>query len=327
MQALVTQVPTLTGGAWRYLTPITPVHEAMSRHLILQAADSARAAMPVTVDPRDARASHALVIGAGRCREIPLRELLERFDRVTVTDIDPDTLQRGLDETKLTPEERRRVEVIIGDIVGVSEHLVRGIEACFAEGVWTLSACEHLVERMASFIESLEPNPAAMQPPYDLVVASCVLSQLHLASVNRVSRQFSQRFPETVKLDKQPRWRQAVCRLASRMQARFIDLVHDLVSDNGRLYLAATPRVHLIFRAPQGRWKTRETRDMLAHRHLHDFLDDRFVIEAQSQWQWSQPLPADPKKPGDLFDVEAMVLRKSRRESCRVGDFNRAEVF
>ncbi len=314
MQSFILEMPsTSSARSWRYLPPIKPVHEAMSRHLILQAADAARLRALVNGPHHDRTGQRALVIGAGRCRDIPVRQLLERFERVTLTDIDADSVRRGLAEAGLSAEQARRVEVSIEDVVGVSDAMARGTDACFAEGVWTLASCEHLVERMASFIEQLEPVRSTPEQPYDLVVASCVISQLHLASAKRVAKEFFRRFPEAIKLDRQPRWRQAVCTLAARMQRCFIDVVHDLTADTGRIYLSATPRVHPIYRAPHGKWKTRETHDMLAHATLREFLDDRFVVEAQSQWQWSQPMPANSEKPGDLFDVEAMVLRKAGR--------------
>jgi len=292
---------------WRYFAPVRPVHEAMSRHLIVQAADSAVRAT--------GRGGQALVIGAGRCRDIPLRELLERFEQVTATDIDADALKRGLAEAQLDAGQRQRVSVRIGDVVNIGAAVDRCVDDAAGQPAWSSASREHKLEHLARQVEALTPTPLPPTRQYELVVASCVISQLHLGAIDRAERLLAHHF-EPGKLSDQPRWRKAVCTLAARMQQAFAAMLGERVAAGGRLYFAATPRVHLVLPGPNGQWKSRDTHTMLARAEARDFFDAAWQAEAQAQWQWAQTKPRDAHKPMDLFDVEAFIFRSAHPASA-----------
>ncbi len=73
----------------------------------------------------------ALVLGAGRCQEIPVDTLAERFERLVLNDHDESLLATALAALGLN-QEKTRVETIIADLTGVTGAFLSEIDTILA---------------------------------------------------------------------------------------------------------------------------------------------------------------------------------------------------
>ena len=214
----------------KYLLKPTPSRQMdSSRRMIARAAEGAG---------RD----RALVLGAGGCEEIPLAELADRFAHVTLNDIERNPLETAL--AGLPAETRAKIDVRVGDLTGVTDEVIAGVRQAIAECDQPGAAIEKMAERVAE-------QPArgmALEDTYDLLVASCLLSQLDFWLIHRAAEVFENRFPgEGEQLRGSARWTAAVAQLAERLQRRFID---DLAALDfaGRATLLRRVNARLLYR-------------------------------------------------------------------------------
>ncbi len=115
----------------------------------------------------------ALVLGAGKCREIPLEELTRKFDRVVLVDLDAPSMR---DAVATLPEPLRpKVEIRVSDVTSFAEPLMEATSRIVERAQ---SADEAFSELGSLYrdIEALQRFPEL--PRADLVVSSLVLSEL-----------------------------------------------------------------------------------------------------------------------------------------------------
>ena len=131
----------------------------------------------------------AMVLGAGACEELPLVELGERFAEVTLNDIDENPLVRALNAPELSPL-GGKLTIEIADLTGVTNSAIQEVERVLATSADVPSG----IAAMADALDHLQPGPFPITRQFDLVVASCVLSQLHFALTHESERRFTARF-------------------------------------------------------------------------------------------------------------------------------------
>lgn len=279
------------------LTPVPSRHVQESRRLILAAAE--------TVHP-----GRAVVLGAGNCAEIPLAELATRFEHLTLNDIDRQLLDEGIAAANLDAAARAKIDVRIADLTGVTQKLIEKIDAALP----AVSEPEAAIDLMARIVDD---EPLAQMPidgKNDLVVASCVLSQLHFALAHRAGERFLERFGgEIERLRQSQRWTTAVYNMARRMEGRFVDGLIGLVAQGGLIYLSESPQMCYFRLTGDGHWETVGTHRMLRTQDLTGYVDRRFAIIAHGRWHWVVSPPKQAGQVGRLFDVQAVVLRVWRR--------------
>jgi hypothetical protein len=95
------------------------------------------------------------------------------------------------------------------------------------------------------------------------------------------------------------------------MEDRFIENLSALLSDDGLVYLSESAQVCFLQLAPDGRWKTRGTYRMLRTKDLADYVSGRFEIVGRNRWEWVVNAPQTSSDTGRLFDVQALVLKRS----------------
>ncbi len=163
------------------LPPVNSRHEAESRRMISAAA----AAVPP---------GRAVVLGAGRADEIPLAELVARFGQVTLNDVELAPMGHAMAAAKIDQTSRQKVITHVGDLTGITAALLAKIGAVVDAGTEPGA----VIEQMAALVAA--HGAAGMFPAgkFDLVVASCVLSQLHVGLVHGAREAFSKRFPNDV---------------------------------------------------------------------------------------------------------------------------------
>ncbi len=133
----------------------------------------------------------ALVLGAGRCIEIPIAGLARRFERVVLVDLDREGLQASI--AGLPEPLRRKVELRFSDVTSFAEPLMEETARVVAESPQSSSAIgglRSLYERM----ETLQRPPDL--PRADLIVSSLVLSELFRYPSTFAARLFRERFDE-----------------------------------------------------------------------------------------------------------------------------------
>jgi len=136
-------------------------HIQNSHRRILQAADLVRSR------------SAALVLGAGRCREIPLEELARRFERVVLVDLDLPSMEQA---AGALPEELRpKVEIRVSDVTSFAQPVMDAARR-IVEGAATTEEAFGGLERLTERLDALRRPPEL--PRADLVISSLVLSEL-----------------------------------------------------------------------------------------------------------------------------------------------------
>ncbi len=282
-----------------YLSPTPCQQVQQSRRLILAAAE--------------ARGGAVLVLGAGRCAEIPLAELAVQFERVTINDINAAELEQGIAAAHLDEAARAKLDVRVGDLTNATDRLLDKIDGVLDES----GEADAAIEAMAQLLDDEPLAGMPLEGKYDLIVASCVLSQLHFRLLHSASEAFERRFPGAAeRLATNVRWTSALYDMARRMEARFIDDLIAHLAEHGLIYLSDSPQLCYIKLTPDGKWETEGTYRLLRSKELGDYLDRRFAVIAQGRWHW---IVSPPEKPGDegrLFDVQAVVLRVWRTSSA-----------
>ena len=274
------------------LEPILDRHREESRRFILEAAEA--------VKP-----GRAIVLGAGGCGEIPLRALVERFDQVLLNDLDTSLIEPAIVACQFNAKERAKLEIspgrpdrFDGSCCGGSG---RGRNAASDE--------QDALNRMSDAVDATKPDAVEIDGKFDLVVASCLLCQLHVVAMHRAQAEFLKRFPgKDALLGSTEKWTLAIERMARQMESQFVDRLVEWTAPGGRIYLSETVRVAFIERASDGAWTTEGTFRLLKSTTLADYLDNRFRIESERGWPWIFQPPQKPGDRGRLFDVQAAVL-------------------
>ncbi len=286
------QSGTSGGGPWpRYfLKPTASRHEEQSRQMILRAA--------AAVEPGD-----AIVLGGGACSEIPLNELAATFHRLTLNDIEREPLDGPV--ARLDPAVRDKVDLRIADLTGVVEAVLDKLSEVVGES----ADADDAVARMAGVVAGQPASGMQIGGRYDLVIASCLLSQLDFWIIHRSEEVLARRFPnDRERLREAPAWLAALQDLNRRLQTRFVHDLVGLVADSGRIYLSESVQMCFIELAPDGRWQTEGTWRMLESKDLRTYVPEALEIVEEGRWEW---IVWPPQKPGDrgrLFDVQALVL-------------------
>ncbi len=276
--------------------PVPCQQVAESKKLILAAAEWAQP-------------GSALILGAGHCAELPLKELAARFENITLNDIDNAVLDEGLSAAGLTDEERAKLTIHIADLTGVTESLISRIEDILSAD----RDPQAVIEAMAHLLDTALVPGMPITGKYDLVIASCVLSQLHFGLLHRARLAFDRQFPgKDELLADSVRWTSALFEMARRMEQRFIDNLADHVAPGGFIYLSDSTQICEVKGTPEGKWETAGTQRMLRTRYITDYLDQRFVSVGRERWDWVVTPPLQPGDIGRVYDVQGVVLRTWR---------------
>jgi hypothetical protein len=268
----------------------------MSQRLILEAA---HAPGP---PPRT-----AIIIGGASCREIPLVPLARDVAAVLVTDIDASALaqlESTLSGTGLANNVAYRVE----DVSGCTERLLAEANACIESSIMPGQALAALID-MSDNADVTQPPPGAT---YDLVVASCVVTQLHLRLQHEIVRRFRERFPlDSSILEASSEWVTSMLRLIHRMQDAFFTRVADFMHAASTAYLSATVHVGTLAVQDDGAWECPGWYRMMRHRQLLENIHTAFEPRHGGEWPWLARTPT-PTSDGLLYRVQAMIVGKAR---------------
>lgn len=274
-----------------FLEPTPCRHVEMSHELIGAAA-------------LEAPPGRALVVGAGACREIPLAQLARRFDTVALQDQDGDALADAVASLG-DAEVKATVMTELRDLTGITAALVAGAE----QALPAAGSAEHAIAALIELVDRASFAVAPPAPVWDLVVASCVGSQLHIRALQEMTRRYRERFADQAALlEQSAAWADAMLRLSWRLQDAFIDHLLGLVAPDGRLYLADTVQVGMLYLRLTGGWRTPGWYRMTRERILAAMLPAAARPLHGGQWPYVVAPPSFDAA-GLVYNVHAVILR------------------
>ena len=115
-----------------------------------------------------------VVLGTGKCREIPLEELTRQFEQVVLVDLDRGSLEEAAED--LSPELQAKLELEVSDVTSFAVPMMGGIE----EAVEASQTIEQAFSRLSEvYARAVGEQDLPRFPRADLVISSLVASELH----------------------------------------------------------------------------------------------------------------------------------------------------
>lgn len=281
------------------LPPIPSRHREASRQMILRVAEG--------VSP-----ARAIVLGAGPCDEIPVVELATRFSELVLNDIDPRTVATALDTLEIDQIARAKIRCDAADLTGATEPALARVDAALS----TAGDVHQALDGMAAALAGQPAVGLTLAGPWatgscDLVVASCLLSQLHFHLAHGAAARFEACYPgQGELLRKSEAWTRSLDELARRIEGRFVEDLAQLVAPGGRVYLSESVQMCYVTRVADGGWTSPGTYRMLQTKDLADYVRGKFTVVERDRWEWVVNAPAKTGDVGRLFDVQALVLAR-----------------
>jgi hypothetical protein len=173
----ITRVRAANTAAWRE-------HGERNKQFLLSGADCAAG-------------QRAVVIGAGKLYDIPLRKLAERFEQLFLVDIDAAALSESVKQVGLAPNLHARLSLVQADVTGINDVFLERARAALSmslEGEVYAALLALLHDYRLDDPPRLLPEGVA-QVPLDFACSSMVLSQLATPLTHYVQEQFALRFP------------------------------------------------------------------------------------------------------------------------------------
>ena len=286
----ITRTRDANAAAWRE-------HGVNNKQLLLRGAE--RAAGP-----------RAVVIGAGKLYDVPLRKLAERFEQLLLVDIDAAALAESVNHVGLEPRLQARLKLVQADVTGINDVFLERARLSLAlteeDAVYT-ALLKLLHEYRLDEPPRLFPEDAA-QGPLDFACSSMVLSQLATPLTDYVQQQFALRFPGSRRLQAQE-FQVALGQFAHRVQLAHV-----------RSLLTAAPCIALTsdisdqYMSLDGRGAIHgaEPLPLLAAPTLPSVvprLQARQVFTAE--WQWRHVIPTRSKPRGHTLGVAGIVAERA----------------
>ncbi|HVR64295.1 MAG TPA: hypothetical protein VMU50_20485 [Polyangia bacterium] len=248
----------------------------------------------------------AVVLGVGPGSDLPLASIARLYDRLLLVDIDADQLRETADRVFPDPETRARVVLLPMDLTGVNQSLVARIDDII-DGT---SRAADAVQAIAGMVRSyrLRAGPQILPPALraDLMVSSCVLSQISWPQRRYASARLAARFG-ALDAPLAREWSQAWTEFELRVQQ---DHINALVGHADRVALTCDTVNHKTALDDSGTERVLRADMFFLHsRTLRDRIPQFVLIERGGAWPWGL-LKATRKNPhGVRVDVEAYVLR------------------
>lgn len=291
ISAGITRVRDTNAASWRE-------HGENNRQLLLRGAE--RSAGP-----------RAVVVGAGKLYDIPLRKLAERFEELLLVDIDAAALNESVKQVGLEAKLQARLSLVQADVTGINDVFLERAHAALAlQGeVEVYAALLRLLhEYRVGDPPRLFPEGAA-QGPLDFACSSMVLSQLAAPLTQYVEERFAERFPESERTQ------------AHEFQVALGQFTHRVQLAHVRSLLAAAPCIALSsdvtdqYTALDGRGNVVHASARLpligapSLEALVPRLQARSVFTAN--WEWRHVVPTRSKPHGRTVQVAGVVAART----------------
>jgi len=291
ISAGITRVRDANTAAWRE-------HGLNNRQLLLQGAERAKGA-------------RAVVIGAGKLYDIPLRKLAERFEQLLLVDIDAAALAESVKQVGLEPELRARLSLVQTDVTGINDAFLERARAALSladeDGVYAA-----LLRLLQDYHVDAPPRlfpEAAVSGPIDFACSAMVLSQLATPLTQYLERQFAARFPSSQRTQ------------AHEFQVALGQFTHRVQHAHVRSLLAAAPCVALSsdiadqYTGLDARGAVTRSAVPLSLIGVPSLPALVPRLQAQvvlsSEWEWQHVVPTRGKPHGRTVRVAGVIAQRS----------------
>ena len=289
--AAITRVRDSNTASWRE-------HGEKNKQLLLRGAERAAG-------------TRAVVVGAGKLYDIPLRKLAERFEQLLLIDIDPAAMTESVKQVGLEPKLQARLLPVQADVTGINDIFLEKARAALAlqDEVEVYAALLRLLhDYRVGEPPRLFPEGAA-RGSLDFACSSMVLSQLATPLTHYVEEQFAVRFPASERTQ------------ALEFQVALGQFTHRVQLQHVRSLLAAAPCIALSsdvvdqYTALDGRGNVVYAATPLpligapSLQALVPRLQARSLFTAD--WQWHHVVPTRSKPRGRTVQVAGVVAERT----------------
>jgi hypothetical protein len=246
----------------------------------------------------------AVILGAGHAFDLPLVQLAKTFEKLVLVDIDAEAMNATVAGMLKDPGLRARTELRLLDLTGVNGQFVQRVDEAVASAANAAEALDRLETLCWSYRLAAPPQLLPPGERADLLVSSCVLSQVAWPQRVYAKRVYERRFsavPDTHAL----RWARHFTDLELRLQqdhltslagvAEQVALTSDVVSNVTVLDNVGTER------------KSGQTILALGVPSLLERVPKLFQIEEHAGWEWGRYKATRTSK-GSRMDVEGARL-------------------
>jgi hypothetical protein len=252
----------------------------------------------------------ALVVGAGKLYDIPLRGLAERFERLLLVDIDEAALRQSVEHSGLSQELRRRLTLAVTDVTGISDTFLHKVRPIF-ELADERACYEALLGLLHAYCLAQPPeliSPELAPEKLAFACSSMVLSQLATPLTQYVERRFSERFPESALVH------------AHEFRVALAQFTHRIEHAHIAALLCAAPCVALSTDTAEyfteldahGNISSSAPLSLIGAPHLEDLVpSQRAHVVTSSEWSWQRVVPTRQAPHGRLLQVVGIVAERT----------------
>ena len=250
----------------------------------------------------------AVILGAGQAFDLPLVELAKSFEKLVLVDIDAEALKATVAGALKDPGLRARTELRFLDLTGVNGQLVQRIDEAVATAANAAEARDRLEALCWTYRLAAPPLLLAPEQRADLLVSSCVLSQVAWPQRVYARRVYERRF-SSVPGPLELRWARHFTYLELRLQqdhltslagaADQVALTCDVVSNVTVLDAAGTERA------------SGQIIPTLGVPSLLERIPKLFEVRGHARWEWRR-YNATRTARGSRMDVDGARLTEPR---------------
>jgi hypothetical protein len=283
----ITRLEQRYSGAWRE-------HAQNNRAFLLRASEAVAG-------------GSAIVVGAGKLYDIPLRELSERFSRLVLIDVDLDAMTESVERSGLEAELRRRVALVQADVTGVNETFLARAKRVLAERTE-----DDVYAGVLRLLHSYRlPSPLDLAGlaglgRVDACFSSMVLSQLGTPLTALLRTRYAELFPRSQRF------------LQHELQVALGQFTHRVQHTHVRSLLDASPYVVVTTDVaetagvPQAAGVRLPVIGAPSLEELFPATGGRLI--ASARWNW-QHVPASKQPPGAHLDVNGVAFLRAEGAS------------
>jgi hypothetical protein len=257
-----------------------------------------------------AAGKRAVVVGAGKLYDIPLRKLAERFEQLLLVDIDPAAMAESVKQAGLEPKLHARLSLIQADVTGINDVFLEKARSALAL-TGEVEVYEALLRLLHEYSVDQPPRlfpELAAEGPLDFACSSMLLSQLATPLTFYVAGRFAARFPVSKRTQ------------ALEFQVALGQFTHRVQHAHVRSLLAAAPRIALTSDITD-QYTALDARGSIVHAASQlpligaprlDALVPRQQARpvATAEWEWRHFVPTRSKPQGRTVQVAGVVAER-----------------
>ena len=289
ISAAITRIRDANAAGWRE-------HGLRNKEFLLSGAERA-------IGPR------AVVIGAGKLYDIPLRKLAERFEQVLLVDIDAAALAESVKQVGLEPKLHARLSLVQADVTGINDVFLErartalslASEAEVYDALLRLLHDYRVDEPPRLFPEGTAPGSL------DFACSSMVLSQLATPLTSYVQAQFARHFPSSQRTQ------------AHEFQVALGQFTHRVQQAHVRSLLATAPCIALSSDITD-QYTALDPRGALLHGPALPLIGapslsaliprQRARVVLGAEWPWQHVVPSRLKPHGRTVQVQGVIAER-----------------